>query len=297
MSPHHLIMMTHAAPRFRVVHWNVRRCVDLSGASSLSRVLEALRSLQPSLLSLNEVDLRQSPSLLSDLSAAGLPHSSFFGHMRGTYGNLLAATVPLRNVLHLHLRGGSHVRVRDGRLHRIARGLLCADFSFLGVELRAAATHLDHISSVERRRQTHHLLQPLRLAEGARQCLLLGDLNALCREDFTSAEWEAHERHNRKKGWAPPVDEAEPGGVLSLLREARFVDAYAAVHPRREGGVPPWTAHVHDAEQPRYRIDYVWSRPPLLPDAPRLVPCEGLVHPSCDQASDHQPLVIDFVRA
>ena len=80
----------------RAVHWNVRRCVDLTGMDSLDRVLRTVEELSPALLSLNEVDLSRTPSLLEDLSAIGLPHASFFGHVRGTYGNLLASASPLR---------------------------------------------------------------------------------------------------------------------------------------------------------------------------------------------------------
>jgi len=127
--------------------------VDLGGQCSRARILSVLENLQPTLVTLNEVDLRQSPSLLEDMSAIGLSHASFFGHVQGVYGNLLASTTPLQNVLHTHVEGGSEVKTKDGRVHRIARGLLSATISALGVDVRVAVTHLDHMSSAERRRQ------------------------------------------------------------------------------------------------------------------------------------------------
>ena len=106
--------LCHSGDVFRVVHWNVRRCVDLSGTSSYARVLQTLERLQPTLLTLNEVDMRQTPALLEDLSSAvGLPHSSFFGHVRGVYGNVLASAVPLGDAVHTHVEGGTEGTTKD----------------------------------------------------------------------------------------------------------------------------------------------------------------------------------------
>ncbi|KAL3907421.1 MAG: hypothetical protein SGPRY_010175, partial [Prymnesium sp.] len=228
----------------RVVHWNVRRCIDISGVSSLPRVLQTLESLQPLILTLNEVDIRCTPSLMQHLeSKLGLPHASFFGHVRGTYGNLIASKVPLQNVMHIHLRGGSEVRLKDGGPHRIARGLLCADLSVFGVHLRVLLTHLDHMSTEERRTQMRHLLQSLRTLANGQQCLLIGDLNALSRCDLTSQEWVSHENYNLSMGWEPPIDESQAGGVLAMLRDAQFVDSYASLECPPDWRAPPWTAH------------------------------------------------------
>jgi endonuclease/exonuclease/phosphatase family metal-dependent hydrolase len=292
--------LCHSGDVFRVVHWNVRRCVDLSGTSSYARVLQTLERLQPTLLTLNEVDMRQTPALLEDLSSAvGLPHSSFFGHVRGVYGNVLASAVPLSDAVHTHVEGGTEVTTKDGSVHRIARGLLSASLSALGVELRVGVTHLDHMSYEQRRVQMEHVLRTLG-ASGSRplaaeqQCLLLGDLNALGRADYSVEEWAAHEAYNAAKGWGAPDDEGAAGGVLALLRAARFVDAYASLEGPPAWGRAPWTAHVLDAERPPYRIDYAWSRAPAAVGGRRLVPLAAFVELDSGEASDHQPLVVDF---
>lgn len=315
----------------RVVHWNVRRCRDLADECSVARVVHTLAELRPSLLSLNELDVNSTPELLPQLSVrCGLPYSSFFGHVRGTYGNALLSAEPLREVEHVHLDGGTAVVSRDGRRHRIARGMLGATVRVAGVHLRLGVTHLDHICDRERTVQLEHALRSLggdgggasgggrgggaggSLSGGAgdgvsgggggsdarrahgRQLLLLGDLNALGRHDYTPDEWCQHEQHNSRRGWAPPTDAAAQGGSIWRLRQAGFIDAYHALHsdPGRRPVSPPWTAHVRTATGPRYRIDYMWSRPPEA--GLFLEPCSGFVELKCGFASDHQPVVVDF---
>ena len=187
--------------------------------------------------------------------------------------------------------------------------------------------------------------------------LLLGDMNALRRSDYSGAEWDAHLAHNAANGWQPPSDsevydltpnpnpnpnrnpdpnpdsDADPDPdskapehSLGLLLGAGFHDCVrsaiatesaggpgptptpspspplgrgpttkrppatsgiipappsaspATPHPTMNAGAhpnaaptrpqgvgwasAPWSAHVHAAGSPRYRIDYVFSRPP-----------------------------------
>jgi len=279
----------------RFVQWNLRRCRDVSGECSVNRVCDTLAALRPTVVSLNEIDVSTTPHLLRALSERlGLEHTSFFGHVRGSYGNALLSSEPLTEVSHVHLDGGTTVLSRDGTTkHRIARGMLGASVSLRGVEVLLGVTHLDHISEVERGKQLNHALRWFG-AGGARQHLLLGDLNALGRADYTEGEWALHEAHNARLGWGPPAN-ADAGGTLSTLRGAGFQDAYAVAAARtHDGGVSraaSWTAHVR-AAGPRYRIDYVWSRPPVV--GPRLVPRTAFVETQCGRASDHQPVVVDF---
>ena len=268
----------------RVVQWNVRRCRDLSDECSVARVVRTIRSLQPNLLSLNELDVAATPSLLHQLSAScGLEHTSFFGHVRGTYGNALLSTEPLSDIQHLHLDGGTTVVARDGRTHRIARGMLGATVNVLGVAVRLAVTHLDHICDKERRIQLDHALRSLNSSSMVAdrpshlQHFIIGDLNALDRHDYTDEEWAVHEANNQQRGWAPPTDAAANGGSLWRLREAGFTDAFGALmsQPSRRPASLPWTAHLRMEQGPRYRIDYVWSRPPA--SGPQLVPRTAFV--------------------
>ena len=68
--------------------------------------------------------------------------------------------------------------------------------------------------------QVHHILKEI--AEDATElklnttgqnvnpdapCALLGDLNALCKSDYSSEHWAGLEKLNAARGWNPPVDD------------------------------------------------------------------------------------------
>ena len=286
--------LCHSGDVVRIVHYNVRRCIDLEGLCSRKRILQTLARLQPTLVTLNEVDIRKTPTLLDDLSAeVGLVHGHFFGHVRDVYGNVMASRLPLQLIEQTKLRGGSMVQIRNGTSHHIVRGMLSASIRVHGVDTRVAVTHLDHMSSAERRVQMNHVLQTLAESDD-QQCLIMGDLNALGRADYTSEQWIHHECYNRAKGWSAPVDELAAGGTLHMLQENRFVDAFAAMGQRPHWQQPPWSAHTRDPERPSYRIDYAWTRAPSSNGGRRLVPLDAFVEFECGAASDHQPIVLDF---
>jgi endonuclease/exonuclease/phosphatase family metal-dependent hydrolase len=288
---------SHSGDVMRLAHWNIRRAVDpSSNQSSLARVLSCIERLRPTIVTLNEVDTRECPTLLDDMHRLGLTHQAFFGHARdNTYGNALLSTVPLKHVKRTHLDGGTVVRTKAGNTHRIARGLVSASVCVLGVSARVALTHLDHMSAAQRAVQMTHVLSTLDDGSPLEQSLVVGDLNALARADYSRAEWDQHEAVGAANGWGVPHDDAAPESTLSLLGGAGFVDCHAAVahRPQREWASPPWTAHVH-ADGPRYRIDYCWLSRPASPVGRRFVPLAAYVEQDCGRASDHQPLVVDL---
>jgi endonuclease/exonuclease/phosphatase family metal-dependent hydrolase len=114
----------------------------------------------------------------------------------------------LQRRLDSHLDGGAEVVTRDGRTHRIVRGLLQAETEALGLPLRIGVTHLDHMAEVQRTIQAKHVLHELRISprssssssgvagDDAPQTLLLGDLNALTAADYTTRQWAAHQDYN-----------------------------------------------------------------------------------------------------
>lgn len=294
----------------RVVTLNARRFTSPSKEDATAAVVACLRRLpQPfSLLALTEVDKGLRPEALDAVgSALGLPHHAFFGHaFGGRYGNALLSAAPLvlPNPSEVHLDGGSVVEF-GGKRKRIARGLLVASTVLGSVPVRVGVTHWDHISEVERRIQAAHTLAALDDAGGpSEQSLLLGDLNALDRADYSSAEWAAHEAHNASRGWEPPADSAADGSCLSLLRKAGFQDCHAwssrTVAPcmraddEERWRSPPWSAHAHEPSTPHYRIDYVHARAAGGGGGPSLVPVSAEAGPADEQASDHSPVMVSF---
>lgn len=242
--------------------------------------LAALLPLRPiSLLALNEVDIALRPRALDQLqSALGLPHSEFFGHVRGTYGNALLSAQPLSRRSQVLLDGGTVVLDAQNREHRIVRGMLSCDAQLGELPVTIAVTHLDHIAEDERAVQVSHILRELQSfpapgARPSRHTLLLGDLNALMSADYSPIQWQQHAAHNEHKGWGAPRDSAAAGGCLAALARAGFTDCVreSLLLPGGNGDSdgegaprwrqPPWTAHAH-VDGPRYRIDYVMLAQP-----------------------------------
>lgn len=287
----------------RVATFNVRRFCDAAGGDATEAAVRQLRRFGPlSLLALNEVDVESRPLALGALAdALGLAHREFFGHAGGRYGNALLSATPLTDVATTRLDGGSVVTGRDGRPHRIGRGLLAATTRVGGAGgplVRCAVTHLDHMCEAERGEQTRHVLRELDAAAApAQHQLLLGDLNALAAADYAPAEWRAHEAHNAAHGWAPPADSlAPPDGCLELLRRAGFDDCARAAMRSADGwAAEPWTAHVaaESAGRPRYRIDYVFARAAGRA-AEALAPTRAEVGAPCAAGSDHVPVLVEF---
>lgn len=311
----------------RVVTYNVRRfSYGRDKIDTVEAVIGRLKPLLPiSLLALNEVDVALRPHALGRLAdELGLEHSNFFGHVaNGRYGNaILSASPLLPPIEQQHLDGGTVVKRADGVEHTIVRGLLCVHTTLGGVPTCVGVTHLDHMDEAQRVTQVQHVLRvlerpPASPSSSRPHQLLLGDLNALSKPDYSPVQWAEHEAHNRQRGWGSPVDSAAGRGCLGLLRAAGFEDCVrsalapppptnaAAAASDGDGAAQwraaPWSAHVH-ASGPRYRIDYIFSRPPLAfaeprPSAPRLECVGARVENATDDgghSSDHCPVAVDF---
>lgn len=258
----------------RVVSYNVCRFQDFAGGSSVLTVAKALGALQPAVICLNEVDLGAQPDALERLvdTLEGDWHTAFYGHFRGNYGNAVVSRHPIRHVRSVTLDGGSVVTDRRGKPHRIVRGLLIATFEMpRGESVQLACTHLDHMSTAQRQVQLRHVLAEL-LPSSHSHTLLVGDLNALRREDYSAQQWRLLETRAESKGWELPQ-----AGDLELLCEQGFVDAGEAA------GRTDFTAPVGE---PKYRIDYCFYKGDSLDVSAVTVPQVT--------ASDHYPLVVDL---
>ena len=356
-----------SAKMHRVCTYNVRRFSH--GKDKLDMVDACIARLKPlmpiSLLALNEVDASLRPHALAKLSdALGLAHVEFFGHVKRPtgegYGNALLSMAPLTQRVDTLLDGGSVVKFND-KEHRIGRGLLTVHTHIGEVPVRVGVTHLDHMVEQERVTQARHVLRVLMApppappfpaatatpapghpsaSSATPHLLLLGDLNALMRADYSADQWAAHEAHNAAKGWGAPRDSATASGCLGLFRAAGFDDCVRRVLHCGDGSTTssgqdgsgqaldgsgsldgsesrtaawqasPWSAHVY-AGGPRYRIDYILSRPPppneIAPAPSESAPPPVLTRLACvgarienatddgGRSSDHCPVAVDFV--
>ena len=293
--------MAHVAARrhLRLITFNTRRFTADDGTSSVAAIASHLASLNPDVLCLNEVDLRKRPTALEEVqhalsSAHGRSFAvQFFGHVDDVYGNAILSAYATSNVRRVPLDGGTVVK-RGERTHRIHRGLLMCDVLLPdhmgGGPLRVATTHLDHMSSAERTIQARHVLDSILLPSASQPTLLLGDLNALRKDDYSQQHWARLEARNRARDWAAPADDdAPPQGCLRLLAERGLSDLYRQRHTRQPMDENDFTAHV---DEPLYRIDTVHADAVCqhtfsVHDA--WVDREAVV------GSDHFPLVVDLV--
>lgn len=291
-----------AGSLLRVATYNVRRFKGADGQSSVSAIADTLARLQPTVVALNEVDIGLRPEALESLAQKlGGFSVAFFGHVRGKYGNALLSKYPIIAIRETHLRGGTEVGfpagtkkfngeiAKEGELHRIGRGLLECDIQLPADNasrvLTIAVTHLDHISEDQRNVQLSHVLEAL--GTNSHRSLLIGDLNALSRSDYSADEWRTLEERAVANGWVGPAS-----GCLDKLHSSGFVDAFAAsrgcgaLSDRPDSGADPiFSAHVG---HPLYRIDYCF-----VAAASGLTPLAAAVHTSV-QLSDHFPVTFDF---
>eukprot|EP00927_Polykrikos_kofoidii_P034106 TRINITY_DN28937_c0_g1_i1.p1 TRINITY_DN28937_c0_g1~~TRINITY_DN28937_c0_g1_i1.p1 ORF type:complete len:388 (+),score=58.52 TRINITY_DN28937_c0_g1_i1:98-1261(+) len=285
----------------RVVTYNVRRFKSGDGSSSVDAVADALVSLKPQIVVLNEVDVKSRPEALSMLAnRLGNFEVAFFGHVRGHYGNALLSRYRIAATRETHLRGGTEIGFPagtvkfngevavDGEFYRIARGLLECDLELpSGALITVAATHLDHINESQRKVQLAHILEAL---EPIRQrALIVGDMNALNLRDYTAEEWAALEARHASKDWSAPAT-----GSLELLEAAGFLDAF--VESRGGGPLSQRTSPANDpifsahVGHPIYRIDYCFVASDL-----GALSTSAAVQMGFPPISDHFPVTFDLV--
>ncbi|CAE7558716.1 unnamed protein product [Symbiodinium necroappetens] len=232
----------------------------------------------------------------------------FFAHANPgyeTFGNAILIGKRLQ-VLHcdsLHLEGGSVITLGPGKTKHIGRGCLSEAsmqlteirYTFLrsltisngqlvcvevqGKQFATLVTHWDHISEAERLRQAESILSGHSLLSHDLPHLLVGDLNAMKRSDYTDQEWAGLEERNALKGWAPPENSQ---ALLALEREG-YRDLGDSLHQRSR-----WTKK--EGPGPPIRIDYIYASKHFS-DVGSSKLCPDLFTPG----SDHLPLVADIL--
>jgi len=136
-----------------------------------------------------------------------------------------------------------------------------------GRRVRVSVTHLDHINEEQRRIQLSHIVEILHCGHGdeavggyADADLLVGDMNALTRQDYSDTQWCALEEEHRANGWSAPVF-----GCLDILTQHSFVDCLLAsrehVQSQTENSIATCGGiYTTPAMAPRVRVDYCFAR-------------------------------------
>jgi len=287
-------------------------------AAAYGRIRDDLLKLKPEVLCLNEVvrfpfkdaeGLQREDSLNALAKDLGDMQVHFAHATPGfeRFGNavLVDAKLQVLGEASAHLEGGSVVKTKEGRDKKIVRSALAVRFQAQSSSplsrMAVIATHLDHISSVERQAQVRDICRLQReLCDGFPH-LLLGDFNALKRSDYSPEEWQAVVAKHEAKGWSPP----EGCLSLQLLLDAGYVDLFEASMPgvgsmkRSLAEVPALAKMTASAADPDIRIDHVFCSSDLLEllqrqhsESPDLG-TSAWVDTSAS-GSDHFPVVVDL---
>jgi len=158
------------------------------------------------------------------------------------------------------------------------RSAAVGEITVHGTSLRLVSTHLAHGSEEERQHQlaqlTHHTTLDLSSS------ILLGDLNALTRTDYTDSRWQVICGQRKRAGISPPSANLMDG-LRDGLHFADAVDASSA--PRHE---------TRTTSRFGTRVDYILRGPTCaarwVPDTYRVVPTRA------QNISDHEAVAVDI---
>lgn len=172
-----------AAPpvRLRVLTYNIHHGEGTDGRLSLERIARVIRSADPDVVALQEVDRKtertggvDQAARLADLCRMHMVFGKNLDYQGGAYGNAVLSKAPIARSRNYHLP-----RHDDGE----QRGVLTSHIDVPGMPepLLFFCTHLDHRSPDGERfasvLQINQLLQELTVGREQRAALLAGDLN------------------------------------------------------------------------------------------------------------------------
>jgi len=240
---------------FRMVSYNVHMFAGYHSGTGPEQMVDAIRNLDPDVLVLQEY-------VMEDVISKVFPH--FFFHLpQGYLGNAIGSKTPF-------LSGEHSFSFESGRKGE-KRGVVSSTVEISEAKLLTlVGTHLDvwDESGSTRVGQVQELLS---FAEerDASTTVIVGDMNALHRSDYSDEHWKFIEKQDRFRGYQfTPSHELEP------LFANKWVD------PLEGSCVSAW---------PMRRVDFG-----LVKEDSKLKIRNSFFYP--DPASDHLPLVIDFEK-
>ncbi len=238
----------------RVMTYNIHSAYNTAGRFNIDEIARVIEDSRAEVIALQEIPRGRLLSGVTDeltllVDRLGFEHAAFFGTTDPTWGNAIISRFPISLV------DKDPLPLVDTPMQR---GYLGATIRIGGRSVVVASTHLQHIndSAVHdqdpeadlypvHRRQIQVILQAW---GGAEPAILMGDFNA-------------------RPGWLQ----------IEELLAAGWVDAWS------EAG--SGNGFTSNAQDPRYRIDYVFHTPDIE------VLDVGVIQ---SQASDHFPVVADL---
>jgi endonuclease/exonuclease/phosphatase family metal-dependent hydrolase len=153
--------------------------------------------------------------------------------------------------------------------------------------LQLFLTHLDHTKEHCRVKQLKDALDFINLnciAEGSTvedDHLMMGDFNAACEDDYTTAYLERINEKRNEFGWGPLAFD-----TCALMKERGYVDIFKTLHPDLRD------KELVTSPKSGLRIDYFWASPGLA----KRIDWEKTKCTIDDQVlwTDHYPLHLDI---
>lgn len=234
------------------------------GASSIDAVVDFLDESGAEVLALTECGLGAAEHIAGALDCTGMVHAH-----APYWGNAILTRTRA-------IKGRGVVQLPPSELGE-ARSAAVADIETEGGSFRAIATHLDHLSEECRLIQARHLAEDASL--DLSRSLLLGDLNALTRGDYTKATWEKVMGQRAAAGLSPAAADLTDW----LLQGLGFEDAHAA-RPRPYEFTPTCSYST--------RVDYILVGPRC---SLRTVDGSYRVHRTIDRGiTDHNAVAVQL---
>ena len=249
----------------RVLSYNILE----GGEGRLSQIIRVIQSQRPDLVALLEAHSRPHVEVL----ARALQMESVSGEANNGRDHVAwLSRLPI-------------VRTKNHQLLILRKTLLEIEVVIDGTPLALFATHLKAgrgRENEERRAAEVQAILGVLQARIGQTHLLVGDFNALHPQDRPAVETylitEPGEQGDELR------DPQQRHALLPLLA-AGYVDCYRVSQPVTPG-------YTYKLPTPGLRLDYIFASPDL---AQRLVTCETVTGGEAETASDHYPILAEFL--
>jgi endonuclease/exonuclease/phosphatase family metal-dependent hydrolase len=239
---------------WRILTYNVHRCLGPDGVLSPERIAEVIASADPDIVALQELDIKRprtrgvdQATVIANALGMTLHFHAAVRVMEEMYGDAILTSHPCRLVKTGHLPGKSLIPKRD------PRGALWSAVKLGGEEVQIVNTHLG-VTQHERERQVDALLGPdwLSHTDCRDPVILAGDFNSV------------------------------PQGRTYRLLAAKLGATHRVIPVER--GFPTFPSRL-----PLLGIDHVFASQSV-----EILAADVVRTPLARLASDHLPLVVDF---
>ncbi|CAF0862317.1 unnamed protein product [Adineta steineri] len=239
----------------------------LNGKNNVDDLISILKPLNLDLLAVEEVNNDKDWKKFTE--SLSLNYSTFDPTYGQYHGNGIASRYPIKDVS----TRPTPFRCAGGK-RSILQCRLDGDHPFIQDRL-FAVTHLDHLNEDDRLTQIKHF-RP----HDSNIDILIGDMNALTREDYSDKYYENIVAGKRKRsGWETPRFDL----TKFITDEWKYEDAFKLMNPQLKDEEVVTCAYGT-------RIDYIYLRP-RENDSWKLTKCSII---NAQPATDHNAVFAEF---